>query len=98
VGDLRGVRSRLSQAAVRVRLGSGQVVGDVPILARVGRRGRAGDVGDRCDVIPIDAVANPKQERRRQEGQSRRGGSGGGHSCNEVHVNSQYGPCCTVSQ
>ena len=89
-GDGRGARPGvvgpdLERAAVIV-----VVARDGPVLARVRRlghargRGRAGDVGDRRDVVPVDAVANAQQEAGEQDAEVRRGGGGCGDRGDDV--------------
>ena len=36
-------------------------------LGRFGSAGGAGDVGDRREVVPVDAVAQPERQRRQQQ-------------------------------
>ena len=72
------VRPDLAVAAVAVA-----VTGDVAVLLDVGRighaggRGRARDVGDRGDVVPVDAVADAEQQPGQQDAEVH-GGRGGG--------------------
>ena len=63
-----GVDGELCIAAVGVNVRARPVVLGVGGLTCVGRHRRAGDVGDRCDVVPVDAVAHAEQQRRRQQG------------------------------
>jgi hypothetical protein len=58
-------------------------LGEDPVLlamgGRPGVRGsrRAGDVGDRRDVIPVDSMANPEKAGGDQQANALGGGSGG---------------------
>ena len=49
---------------------------DVGRFGHAGGRGRAGDVGDRRDVVPVDAVADAEQQTREQDADVRRWGGG----------------------
>ena len=75
-------------AAVAVR-----VAGDLTVLLGVRgighprRSSRAGDVGDRRDVVPVDAVPDAEQESREQDADIDGGRGDGGGSADEVeHV------------
>ena len=56
-----------------MRLGARDVFGDMALLTSVRGGGRARDVRDGRDVIPIDAMSDPEQQRGREERQGRRG-------------------------
>jgi hypothetical protein len=62
------VRLELTQAAVSVHVLVGSLVDRaVPDLGGVGRRRRRGDVRDGREVVPVEAVPDPEDERGRQE-------------------------------
>ena len=88
-GD-RGARARVVGADLCVAAVAVVRAGDRLVLARVGglghprRGGRAGDVGDRRDVVPVDAVADAEQEAGQQDAEVRRGGGGGDGRGDEV--------------
>ena len=89
------VGSELEVAAMRVG-----VAGHRPVLLDVGGvghpagRGRAGDVGDGRDVVPVDAVADAQEQPGEQDAQVRGGrGDGGGRADEIDHVASPRGGC-----
>ena len=71
------VRSELAGAAVLVDVAARRAMfGLVASLAGGRRCGRARDVGNRGDVVPVDAVSEPEQERGHQEADTAAGGDG----------------------
>ena len=72
------VRAELAFAAVHVAVtGDVAVLLDVGRIGHPGRRGRARDVRDRGDVVPVDAVADAEQQPREQHADVHGGGGGG---------------------
>jgi hypothetical protein len=64
----RVVRAQLGVAAVSVAVPRiGQVLACVGRVAHARGGGRARDVGDRRDVVPVDPVADPEQKPGRQD-------------------------------
>jgi hypothetical protein len=65
----RGVHADFVAATVAVRMDrrSLAVRSRVDAFSRVGRGRGRGDVADRGDVVPVEAVANPEQESGPQE-------------------------------
>ena len=75
----RVVRSHFQGSAVAVAVsGVGLVLLRVGRLRDAGRRGRAGDVGDGRDVVPVDAVADPQEQPGQQHAETDRRWGGGG--------------------
>ena len=73
----RVVGAHLVSATVAVDVsGHRQVLIGVGGLRDAGRRGRAGDVGDRRDMVPVDPVADPQQQAGDQDADA--GGRWGG--------------------
>ena len=76
------VGAHLELTAVAVVLAADlAVLFDVRGLGRARGRGRAGDVGDRRDVVPVDPVADPEQQTGDEHADIRgcRRGKGGDH-------------------
>ena len=72
------MRAELALAAVRVAVtGDVAMLLDVGGIGHAGGRGRARDVRDRGDVVPVDAVPDAEQQPREQDADVH-GGRGGG--------------------
>jgi hypothetical protein len=86
MGRFRVVSAQLGVATMTVGMAVTQLVHFLVLdLGSFGGTGRAGDVGDRRDVVPVDAVAQPEDQGGQQQGE----GSGIGHRgimrCGPIH-------------
>ena len=61
------VRLELCRTAVRVRRRPRGVMLGMPFLGGFGGGSGAGDVDDRRDVVPVDPVSDPEQQRGEQQ-------------------------------